>query len=70
MRFAICNETYKGWDLTKTCESVRDTGYEGLEIAPFTLNEDPRNITIAEAEAVGIQSATMDLKSSGFTGFL
>ena len=53
MRFAICNETYQGWDLAKTCESVRKTGYDGLEIAPFTLNEDPRNITIAEAEAAG-----------------
>ena len=53
MKFAICNETYQGWDLAKTCESVRNTGYEGLEIAPFTLNEDPRNITIAEAEAAG-----------------
>ena len=53
MRFAICNETYQGWDLAKTCESVRKTGYDGLEIAPFTLNEDPRNITIAKAKAVG-----------------
>ena len=53
MRFAICNETYQGWDLAKTCESVRKTGYDGLEIAPFTLNEDTRNITIAKAKAVG-----------------
>ena len=53
MKFAICNETYQGWSLDDTCRQVADTGYEGLEIAPFTLNEDPRDISEKDAEKAG-----------------
>ncbi len=53
MKFAICNETYQGWSLSDTCASVAEAGYQGLEIAPFTLKEDPRDLTVAEAESMG-----------------
>ncbi len=53
LKFSICNETYQGWSLEKTCASVAATGYQGLEIAPFTLNDDPRELTVAEAESTG-----------------
>ncbi len=52
MKFAICNETYQGWSLSDTCAAF-DTGYQGLEIAPFTLNEDPRDLTTLEAKSMG-----------------
>ena len=44
MKFAICNETYQDWSLEDTCRQVAETGYDGLEIAPFTLHEDPGHI--------------------------
>ncbi len=53
MKFAICNETYQGWDFESTCAHIAQTGYEGIEVAPFTLNEDPREITEAESQAFG-----------------
>jgi sugar phosphate isomerase/epimerase len=37
MRYAICNETFEGWDHARVCEYVAGLGYTGLEIAPFTL---------------------------------
>lgn len=37
MRFAICNETFEGWDHDRVCQVVANLGYQGLEIAPFTL---------------------------------
>lgn len=37
MRYAICNETFDGWDHAKVCHFVADLGYTGLELAPFTL---------------------------------
>ncbi len=37
MRFAICNELFEGWPFDKVCRFSRDTGYEGIEVAPFTL---------------------------------
>jgi sugar phosphate isomerase/epimerase len=37
MRYAICNETFEGWDHARVCKFVAGLGYAGLEIAPFTL---------------------------------
>lgn len=37
MRYAICNETFEGWDHARICRFVADLGYTGLELAPFTL---------------------------------
>src|ERR1700756_2124103 len=36
-RYAICNETFEGWDHARVCRFVADVGYQGLELAPFTL---------------------------------
>ncbi len=44
-RHAICNEVYQGWDFAASCKSIRGFGYEGIEIAPFTLSEEPANIS-------------------------
>jgi sugar phosphate isomerase/epimerase len=46
-RHAICNEVYKGWDFRQACQSIRKAGYTGIEIAPFTLAEDPCTLTPA-----------------------
>ena len=53
MKFAICNETYQGWSFEKTCAHIAATGYTGIEIAPFTLKEDPRELTESEAVEYG-----------------
>jgi sugar phosphate isomerase/epimerase len=37
MRYAICNETFEGWDHARVCRFVAGLGYTGLEVAPFTL---------------------------------
>ena len=37
MKYAICNETFEGWDHGRVCERIAELGYTGLEIAPFTL---------------------------------
>lgn len=50
MKFAICNETYQGWEFDRTCAHIAETGYDGIEIAPFTLKEDPRELNEGDAE--------------------
>jgi len=37
MRYAICNETFEGWEHAQLCRFVAGLGYTGLEVAPFTL---------------------------------
>src|SRR5215218_1896883 len=37
MRFAICNEQFEGWDFERICRYVKSVGYDGVEVAPFTL---------------------------------
>lgn len=38
MKFGICNEIFKDWqDIGRTIDFVKETGYDGLEIAPFTF---------------------------------
>jgi D-psicose/D-tagatose/L-ribulose 3-epimerase len=62
MRHAICNEMFQGWAFADAAKFVSSTGYTGLEIAPFTLAENPSDITPARrAEYRGI------LQSEGLT---
>lgn len=37
IRFGICNELFENWDFARVCRTVKEIGYDGLEIAPFTL---------------------------------
>lgn len=37
MRFAICNELFEDWPFDRVCRYVKSVGYDGLEVAPFTL---------------------------------
>jgi D-psicose/D-tagatose/L-ribulose 3-epimerase len=47
LRQAICNEIYKDWDFAEACRSMKKAGYSGIEIAHFTLADDPREISAA-----------------------
>ena len=47
-RHAICNEIFKDWDFAKACRFIKETGYEGIEIAHFTLADDPAGISAAQ----------------------
>jgi len=37
MRFAMCNELYENWSFGDTCRFLKQAGYDGVEVAPFTL---------------------------------
>ncbi|MDA0841485.1 MAG: sugar phosphate isomerase/epimerase [Planctomycetota bacterium] len=62
MKFAICNETYEGWSFEDQLASVAELGYDGMEVAPFTLAKSAYDISTArrrelreQADAKGIQ---------------
>ncbi len=48
MRYAICNETFEGWEHERVCRFVAGVGYTGLEVAPFTLA--PRTTDVSQAQ--------------------
>jgi len=37
VNFSICNELFEGWPFERVCRFVKELGYDGLELAPFTL---------------------------------
>jgi sugar phosphate isomerase/epimerase len=37
MQFAMCNELYENWSFGDTCRFLKQSGYDGVEVAPFTL---------------------------------
>lgn len=39
-KFAICQELFDGWEWARQCEFIAETGYQGIEVAPFTLADD------------------------------
>ena len=51
MRIALCNEVLARMPFPKQCEYAAKLGYDGLEVAPFTLSEEPHRIGAAELAA-------------------
>lgn len=44
----MCNEAFEGRPFADSCRILRAAGYEGIEIAPFTLAPDPLEVTPAQ----------------------
>ena len=53
MKFALCNEVLQPLPFQRQCEIATALGYDGLEVAPFTLADDP--MTITDAQAAGFR---------------
>ena len=39
-KLAVCNELYEKTDFAASCRSLKKAGWQGIEIAPFTLQTD------------------------------
>ena len=64
MRIALCNEVIAPMPFPAQCEYAAKLGYDGLELAPYTLSEEPHRMGTAQiaatrsaAEAAGIAIA-------------
>jgi sugar phosphate isomerase/epimerase len=65
MKFAICNETFLDWPFDRAFALAAECGYTGIEIAPFTLHTDARQITPSQRDEVRRLAAANDLEVVG-----
>ena len=45
MKHAVCNWMFKELNFEQSCLKIARHGFEGVEIAPFTLYEDPQSVS-------------------------
>ena len=62
-KYAICNEIMQDWDWARQCRYAAAAGYEGIEVAPFTLGDHVDDISMdRRAELRGIaEEAGVDI---------
>lgn len=65
MKYAICNETFLDWPFEKAFAFARECGYTGIEIAPFTIDTNVRNISASQRKEVREQAAQAGLEVIG-----
>ena len=52
MKFAICNEVFEGWAIDDSIKFVAETGYDAIEIAPFTLAQYVTEVSVVERHRI------------------
>jgi D-psicose/D-tagatose/L-ribulose 3-epimerase len=62
MKFSLCNEVIADRPFDEQCVFAAELGYDGLEIAPFTLGEDPRKLTNGD-----VSQAVRSLNAAGIS---
>lgn len=71
MKFALCNELFESWntdkgfDFERVIPFVAECGYDGIEIAPFTMASDARHISASQRVAVRKRAEQAGLEISG-----
>lgn len=75
-KFAICNETFGDWPPARAFDFAAQCGYQGIEIAPFTIASDVRNVSgkkrreiRRQAESAGLTVVGLHWLLARTTGF-
>src|SRR5437867_1301292 len=65
MQFGICNEIFKDWKIEDSMAFAKKTGYDVIEIAPFTLAKYVTDISAAERTRIRETAARIGIAISG-----
>lgn len=65
MKFAICNEIFQGWKIEDVFSYAAKLGYQGVEIAPFTLADSVTDISASERRRIREAAAREHLEIAG-----
>jgi sugar phosphate isomerase/epimerase len=66
MKFGICNEIFQEWnDFARMCDYIKDVGYDGVEIAPFTFSDYVTDISAQTRKEIVARAAESDIEIIG-----
>lgn len=65
MKFGICNEIYQNWPLAEAMAHAKRTGYDVIEIAPFTLCKHVTDLGPADRARIREAAAAAGIGISG-----
>ncbi len=65
LKIALCNEVLAHLDFAGQCKAAAALGYDGLEVAPFTLAQDPMALTDTQIRAFAHVAADHGLSIFG-----
>lgn len=65
MKLSLCNEVLAPLPFAEQCRVARALGYAGLEVAPYTVCDDPEAMTLQQARALRQVAADHGLVISG-----
>jgi sugar phosphate isomerase/epimerase len=65
MKFAICNEIFKGWTMEDTIAYAAKLGYAAVEVAPFTLADSVTDISAGERGKLRETAARQGIEIAG-----
>jgi len=65
MKFSICNEMFEGWKIRDVMGYAKSVGYDGVEIAPFTLCNNVQELSPKQRKAIREDAASFGLDVVG-----
>lgn len=65
MRIALCNEVIAPMPFPRQCEYAAKLGYDGLEIAPYTLSDEPHRLGSAQIAAARVAAEDAGVAVTG-----
>jgi len=66
MRYAICNELFENLSLAQSCKIISEHGFNGIELAPYTLSDAPDKMSLQARSATKRILEDFDLQFVGF----
>lgn len=65
MKIALCNEVLQPMPFAAQCEFAARLGYDGLELAPFTVSAEPHLLSAAERARIRADAAAVGIEITG-----
>ena len=66
MKIALCNEVLREFPFQEQCRFAASVGYDGLELAPFTLSETPHSVPESQIQQIRRTAQEEGLAITGF----